>query len=118
MACVASFREDVCPSPALLGGFPFAAPCARRRGARLEGEAAAPVETEAPAFHLSRRSMLPSSRTLLVSAVIAIAATASGCAARSAAPIPQGDISVEEAPEPPTPGITPLTQEQEEMIPQ
>ena len=62
--------------------------------------------------------MLFFARTILVSAVIAMAAIASGCSARSAAPIPQGDISVEEAPEPATPGITPLTQEQEEDISQ
>jgi hypothetical protein len=62
--------------------------------------------------------MLSFHRTILVLAVLAVSAALAGCASRSAAPIPQGDISGEETPEPPTPGVTPLTQEQEEMISQ
>lgn len=62
--------------------------------------------------------MLSFPRTIFVLAGLAALTAVAGCSARSAAPIPQGDISGEETPEPPTPGVTPLTQEQEEMISQ
>jgi hypothetical protein len=62
--------------------------------------------------------MPPITRSILVLAMAAVSAALAGCSSRSAASIPQGDISVEERPEPPTPGVTPLTLEQEEMISQ
>jgi outer membrane protein assembly factor BamE (lipoprotein component of BamABCDE complex) len=62
--------------------------------------------------------MLSTPRTVLVLAVAAVSAALAGCSTRSTAAIQQGDTSIEEMPEPPTPGVTPLTQEQEEMISQ
>lgn len=69
--------------------------------------------------------MLRFHRSLAILAVMFVCAAAAGCAARggvsdvrSATPEPQGDISSEDRPEPLTPGVKPLTLEQEEMISQ
>ena len=52
-----------------------------------------------------------------------VALVETGCASRAPAPVPaadvpQGDVSADEKPEPLTPGVKPLTVEQEEMIAQ
>lgn len=55
--------------------------------------------------------------------VASVALVEAGCASRPPAPVPsadisQGDVSADEKPEPLTPGVKPLTVEQEEMIAQ
>lgn len=63
------------------------------------------------------------SRAVSAFALLLAASAVTGCAARTAAvptaSVPMGDISSDEdRPEPPTPGVKPLTVEQEEMIAQ
>ena len=55
--------------------------------------------------------------------VASVALVEAGCARRAPASVPaadvsQGDLSTDEKPEPLTPGVKPLTVEQEEMIAQ
>lgn len=65
--------------------------------------------------------MLLLSRLALVAVVASVGLVEAGCARQApvpAADVPQGDASVDEKPEPLTPGVKPLTVEQEEMIAQ
>ncbi len=67
--------------------------------------------------------MPPFSRTGFALAMLLTAMAVGGCAARSTAvptaSVPEGGASTgDERPEPPTPGVKPLTVEQEEMIAQ
>lgn len=67
--------------------------------------------------------MLLLSRLALVAVVASLGLVEAGCARQAPAPVPaadvpQGDASADEKPEPLTPGVKPLTVEQEEMIAQ
>ena len=67
--------------------------------------------------------MLLLSRLALAAVIASLGLIEVGCARRAPAPVPtvdmpQGDASADEKPEPLTPGVKPLTVEQEEMIAQ